>query len=477
MSERGRSTLPTPLGERLEVKTDAAHHDALWARIAARRRPRALDGHAALPLPLDHALVDASDDPASRLKHWRAIQSRRGVRGAPARPKWWLGGALASGILAVAAVLMSLFAPPAPPARGALLLAGGAALAPVEATQRELTLELTDASKIHLAQGARLVPLRSTASRVDLVLDRGSALFSVTPGGPRRWSVAAGEVRVEVVGTEFRVSRSGSNVEVTVTHGIVLVSGKTVPGGAQRLVAGDHLRVESSSSPEPSTRADASSSAPAASSVPLGAAPAPSSGEPAEHADAPNETSPLDDATRGAPQGRSRRRVTTHTSAQTSTSSAATWRQELAEGRYDAAYRALGQTRFAQATLAATSAEELLDLADVARLSGHAREALVPLTHLLDTFPQSPHAAVAAFTLGRTLLDQMHDATGAAEAFKRAINLHPPHALLEDCHARLVQALARAGARAEAERAAASYRVLFPNGRYVAELERWRQRE
>ncbi|MFT3922676.1 MAG: FecR domain-containing protein [Myxococcales bacterium] len=480
MNERGRSTLPTPLGELLESNISERHEDRLWARIAARRRPSATDARGELPLPLARALVSTEHDPATRVKHWRAIHARRGAAPKPAdRTKFLVGTLVGSGLAAAVVAMLLVFAPrdvarEQVVAASALLLSSGAPLQPVEAEQADVELVLTDASRIRLAAGARLVPLVSTASRVDLALERGSALFSVTPGGPRRWSVAAGAVRVEVVGTEFRVSRASGQVEVQVAHGIVLVSGQTVPGGAQRLTAGDQLRVESS----------------AVASAPQVLPPAPVIPEvtaqiapPVEVAPTPLE-SPVDDplASVSARSPRKKRPGSHSGGPNWSSLSAgseadAKWRLELGEGRYDAAYRALGSAQFAHATRLARSAEELLDLADVARLSGHARDAVIPLKRLLDDFSDSPHAAVAAFTLGRTLLDQMHDATGAAQAFQRAIGLRPPHALLEDCHARLVQAQLQAGARDEAQRAADKYRMLFPNGRHLAELERWLQSE
>jgi transmembrane sensor len=133
----------------------------------------------------------------------------------------------------------------------------------------------------------------------------------------------------------------------------------------------------------------------------------------------------------------------------------------------------LAGERFLRTAQLARTAQELLDLADVARLSGHPRDALVPLNRVLDDFAHSPHAAVAAFTLGRALLDQLYQPRDAALAFERAISMQPPRALLEDCYARLVQAYARVGAESEAARAAAKYRERFPNGRHTAELSRW----
>lgn len=479
MKERGRSTLPTPLGELLENQRDAAREDELWARISARRAPdvtHALPEHASaraeLPLPLGRALTRAGDNPSTRLKHWRAISARRGTLKRPqGRSRLFMSAALGSGLSAVAALLLFMFWPGAvAPMREAgpraLTLASGAQIEPVEAKQTQIEMVLADASRIRLAPGARLVPLASTDSRLDMLLERGSASFAVTPGGPRRWTIAAGLVRVEVVGTEFRVARESDKVEVTVSHGVVLVSGPGVPDGVQRLTAGGKLRVDPVQQPLATIPEPAQDMAPmpAAEIAEAKAALATESSAGEIDAKAPTKRRAAHGAVLpptpiGSPRAPSQ------------------WRTELDAGRYDAAYAAIGKADFPRTTKQAPNAEELLDLADVARLSGHPRDAVIPLTRLLDDFANSPHAAVAAFTLGRLLLDQIYDAKAAAVAFERAINMHPPHALLEDCHARLVQAYARSGSTAEAERAASSYRVLFPNGRHLTDLGRWLKAE
>jgi transmembrane sensor len=143
------------------------------------------------------------------------------------------------------------------------------------------------------------------------------------------------------------------------------------------------------------------------------------------------------------------------------------------EGRFVEAFAALGPERFAEAAARETSVEGLLSLADTARLSGHPGQAVLPLERVLSEFSQSPLAAVSAFTLGRVLLDQLHDPSAAAQAFERAITMHPPHALLADCHARLVEAYSRAGDHASARRAASRYRTLFPTGRHNVDVEAW----
>jgi transmembrane sensor len=106
-------------------------------------------------------------------------------------------------------------------------------------------------------------------------------------------------------------------------------------------------------------------------------------------------------------------------------------------------YAALGPDGVAKATLKATTIEQLLELADIARLSGHPQDAVAPLRRALDAFRGNRQAALAAFTLGRVLLDQLDASDDAAEAFERALVLGLPKGLRADCYRRLSEAYER----------------------------------
>src|SRR5690606_2313806 len=121
----------------------------------------------------------------------------------------------------------------------------------------------------------------------------------------------------------------------------------------------------------------------------------------------------------------------------------------------------------------ASSVDELLLLADVARESGHPEEAAEPLRRVLSSFASDPQAALAALTLGKLELETLHRHLAAAAAFERAIELGLPAALQEQAYARRVEALARAGDRDAARRAAEEYRARFPAGRYLSNVDQW----
>jgi len=92
----------------------------------------------------------------------------------------------------------------------------------------------------------------------------------------------------------------------------------------------------------------------------------------------------------------------------------------------------------------AASVSSLFAAADAARLAGRPRDAVAPLTAILDRFPGDRRAVLAAFELGRVLVDDLHDPAAGAAAFVRARDLDPTGPL----------AGAAAARASEAERAA-----------------------
>jgi transmembrane sensor len=152
------------------------------------------------------------------------------------------------------------------------------------------------------------------------------------------------------------------------------------------------------------------------------------------------------------------------------------WRELAQKGGFKDAYQELSPIGIARAAQTA-SVDDLLLLADVARLSGHSSEAVGPLTRVAQEHGGDPRASMAAFTLGRLQLDSLGRAAGAAQAFSRAIALGLPLGLREDAYARVVEARARAGDRAGARAAAAEYEARYPGGSRLAEVRAWAERE
>ncbi len=366
---------------------------------------------------LRYPLKDLLDNPSSEealARVWRGIDAR-----APhgrVRARIW---AMVS--LVTAAAVVIAFATFERRDRGPLRLADGRPLGAVEATPGGAVLSMSDGSRVELAAGARFTPLESTGTSFVAILERGSAHFEVRPGGPRRWQIECGLATVEVVGTGFDCARAPGRLSVSVQHGAVLVRGERVPDRARRLAAGETLEV-----------LDA----------------------PAEAASAPA----------GAPEAPAAVTVAATPRRDPVAEDAGAWRELARGGHHREAFAALGARGLLRETKR-LGVTDLLVLADVARLSGHAAEAVAPLERILREFPGDPQAPLAALALGRLELDTLDRPAKAATALNLALSLGVPHSLREDVRTRLVEAYARAGNRAAARAAAAAYLREYPDGR------------
>lgn len=307
---------------------------------------------------------------------------------------------------------------PAPP----LAVNEAGALTPTQVLGGEYPTHwpLTDGSRIELGAATRLEIVRNTGSDFAVELAAGHAGFDVQPGGPRRWSIRAGELRVEVVGTSFVVERDTRGVAVQVRHGVVLVRGPGVENGVQRLVAGQRVFVESQPPPQLAAAAPARAEASPASTAEPGPPAAAST-----HAPAPP---PAADASAAA-----------------------------------ALPRAPAPSHTAPATL--------LREADQARQRRDFERAYALLERVRFEARGSVHAALASWTLGRMRVAS--EPARAASDIAQALQGKLPDGLREAAQARLVEAHARADDPAAARAAASSYRATYPEGRYLSEIERW----
>jgi transmembrane sensor len=74
--------------------------------------------------------------------------------------------------------------------------------------------------------------------------------------------------------------------------------------------------------------------------------------------------------------------------------------------------------------------------------------------------------------LGRILLSQLGRPAEAADAFALSQRLHPEGALAEDAMAREAEASLGSGDRQRATSLAKQYATRYPNGRYLATMQR-----
>jgi len=139
------------------------------------------------------------------------------------------------------------------------------------------------------------------------------------------------------------------------------------------------------------------------------------------------------------------------------------WRELESSGDHTGAYTQLGPDGFAAATRSATI-DELFALADVARLSGHPRDARLPLGRIVDEYASDPRAPLAALTLGRVELTSLGMPGPAASSLEKAIVLGLPAGLAGDAYVLLADAYTRVGDRAAMRRTYDAYVARFPNG-------------
>lgn len=282
-------------------------------------------------------------------------------------------------------------------------------------------VELQDGSSVTARSGdARVETVEVGPHAVTLRLEAGSARFSVTPNPARPFNVLAGDVTITVLGTVFTVTLEPKGVRVSVERGRVRVSNAT---SSRELTVGESAVVPATSAAE-----------------------LPSAGIPGiPVSQLPN------DAARSAP-------VVTHS-----------WRALAEEGNYAAALTRLNAEG---SNAVRNTPEDLLLAADVARLGGRPERAVAPLQRLLQDHAFDSRAPLAAFTLGRTLLEQLGRPREAAQAFSTARRLDRARALTQDALAREVESWSRAGEAALARERALEFLKLYPNGRRAGAVRR-----
>jgi transmembrane sensor len=371
-----------------------------------------------LHIPLKEVL----DEPLSEVqvqRIWRRLQT-------PAAPLWTrrsLRLSAASAVLAVGLALTWLVGRPVAP----LAVSDVGALSPSQMLGGPYPTHwpLTDGSRIELGTDTQLEVVQNTEASFVLALKAGHASFDVQPGGPRRWSISAGALRIDVVGTSFSVDRDAGGIAVQVRHGVVLVRGPGVAHGLQRLRAGERVLVEE---PAPAPSLSPPSAPPPAAEPEAQAQPEPEASSAAQSA-AANETSET------------------------------------------TAVVALIDVDQARATLTPDQSAVLLRAADQARQQNNSEQALSLLERVRAEARGSIHAALASWTLARMRLAS--EPARAAVDIAQALQGKLPEGLRESARARLVEAHSLAGESAAARAAAEAYRAEYPEGRYRNDVERW----
>jgi transmembrane sensor len=282
------------------------------------------------------------------------------------------------------------------------------------------TLRLEDGTSIVLATSESSIrTLQSTKGSVDIEVVKGQAHFDVTHDPSRVFRVVAAGVTVEVIGTAFSVELRAVGARVAVDRGRVRVRW----GEKVRTLSAGEAGVFGDPGPEES-----------AVDAPLD--------DEAQDAGSMMPSSP--ETTRHASPGE--------------------WRSLARDGDFAKAYDAL---RGEGPGAVRDEANELLLQADVSRLSGHPDQAVGPLRRVLSRHASDPQAPLAAFTLGRVLLDELKRPREAASAFARVYRLSAGGPLAQDALAREVEAWSKAGEPGIAHERALRYVESYPQGRKV----------
>lgn len=339
--------------------------------------------------------------------------------------------------VAVGLALVLWRAWPTPPA-ATLSLATGEPMPLALAGAARVPFTFSDGSRIELDEEAKAEVMVNQPTRVGLVLRQGRARFSVTPGGPRQWVIEAGEGTVEVVGTVFTVDRH-RGLSVSVERGVVLVRSPRLPDGVQRLTAGERVDLPPLvSTPPPEPVPEAPSSPPASPE----ARPAPTQPEPVP-------------ATRTPPPP-----------APPASNVAQDWRALTGQ----AAWAALGDEERTK-VVTGTNLVELLQLADLARLTGHVEVARASLRQYVVVAPRGdPEANAARYSLARLELEA-GEALRAADDFGEVAQRGGP--LAEEALFKQVTALLAANQPEAAASVAATIVRSTPSSPRTRRVERW----
>jgi hypothetical protein len=158
---------------------------------------------------------------------WSQLDAERPAAQTPPPRRWWLAAVPLAAVAAVAALVIATRGRPIGLDEPSRVVSGAVP---------DVTSVMLGDSHIALDANTALV-MRHEAEHPTVTIERGAAWFTVAPRkGRPDFIVRAGDAEVRVVGTRFRVARSGEQIAVEVERGLVDVNfrGSVVGVGAGR---------------------------------------------------------------------------------------------------------------------------------------------------------------------------------------------------------------------------------------------------
>jgi len=275
---------------------------------------------------------------------------------------------------------------------------------------------LADGSRVALAPGAELLIRAQGPRDVQLELLRGEARFDVPHADGRQFVIVAASTEVRVRGTRFTVAvddKTGQ-VRVSVDDGVVVARLRSAGARTDKVEAGQTWQWPEApdnevAKPESKAQPKPDANTPSRAATPRTVLPSPQRS--VEHGESP-------------------------------------------------------------VPVAVLSADDLFADARQAARAGRFREAVDLYSRLIRDYPTDGRTAVTAFEVGRILQDRLYDFSAAAVAYDEALRLNADAPFREDLVVRQVEVADASGQRAACRRWQARYREDYPNGAYLALVEK-----